>query len=466
MTQSFDDMLSLPVILAWLRAKAAKIALGGAIFALLAVPIVALRAEVYESTATLLVFPPTFKGEDARTSTRGTDEELGDIAEMMPRVLPMELYKAIALSPPLLAQIIEQVPLDEETTISGLMNRLEVELIQLGSRSSQGVSYTQALIFRARATEPELAAKTANTWANIFKDHVDSLSAKGVGETFALLQSLHEATKAELDQAEQALAEHKKEWNLELLQAQLEAKQSLLTKFEGQLKETQVELASGEKKLAALEQQMAQEPEKKVYFRAPSDDAYWITGAQSGDTTIEPEKGLRTEEPNPVYIDTRNLIVAANEKVEGLRATAETLVTKQQELDSELDVLSATIAEESVEREHLTRESTSLKESYKLVRNEYEKGRMADRTQASDIAISGQAVTPKVPSSMRSPQLVILAFIVGLIFTTGFLALKDLSEMTPLMGSNGVASMIMGRGQDAETRPKQESHRKEDATRA
>lgn len=429
LTPPIDDMLSLPVILAWLRVNAAKIALGGAVFALLAVPIVAMRSETFESTATLLVFPPAFKdsGGASRAST-----ELGDISEMMPQVLPMELYKAIALSPPLMKEVIDTVPL-EDTGVRDLQNRLEVELIQLGSRSSQGVTYTQALIFHARATDPESAANIANVWAELFKEQIDALVAKGVGETFALLDALHTTTKNELEQADLALAEHKKAWNLDLLQAQLAAKQTQVTEFEHMLKQHEVDLAKAERELAALEAEAAAEPEKKVYFRAPSDDAYWITGAGDREPAIEPEQGLRHEEANQVYVETRKLAVDAKQRAEGLRGSVETLALKLAELGDEIDVLSATLSDKMVERDKLSREAASLKDSYQVVRSEYEKGRMADRTQASDIAITGQAVAPRRPTSMRSPMLVIIAFILGMVVTGGLLALKEISDMAPLV---------------------------------
>ena len=439
MSLPITETLWLPIVLARIRLNWLKIVLGGVVFALLAIPIALLRPKTYDSAATLLVFPPTFK-----------DRSPSSISEMMPAALPVEAYKAVALSPPLLAEVIQRVPL-EKTGIRALQNQLGVELVQMGSRTTQGgIIYAQALMFHAKADSPELAARTAQTWAEVFKEQVDSVATKGVGDTFGLLDALHSNAKTDLEQADLALAEHQKSWNLDLVKAQLEAKQKGYTEFEGTLKQTDVALASDEMKLKALEDEFAKEPEKKTYFRAPSDDAYWIAGLQNdGKPKIEPEKGLRTEEPNPNYVQIRILVVTAKEDIDGLKAKKETILLKLDELKNEIKALTDTFVDKTVERYKLTRESDSLKASYVMVRAEYEKGRMADRTRASDIVIAGKAVAPDEPSGTSNAMIVIAAAFIGMLVTGGFMALKEISEMGPFTGAGtGGSGALMVRAPD------------------
>ena len=359
--------------------------------------------------------------------------------------MPVEAYKVIALSPPLLYEVIQRVPL-EDTAVKDLLGRLEVELVQMGSRTSQGIMYTQTFVFKATAKTPDLAAKTAQTWAEVFKKQVDELAAKGVGETFALLDTLHKNTEAQLEQAELAMAEHKKAWNLDLIKAQLESRQKQLTLFEDDLKQTEVDLASGEMKLKALEEELAKEPQKDVFFRAPSDDAYWIISTQDGGKgKVQPDQGLRAEVANPNYISTRAAVVEGKEGVEGLKAKKDALILKLDEIAKETKELMVTMAEETVVREKLMREADSLKESYLMVRAEYEKGRMADQTQSSDIVIAGNAIIPKRESGTTSPKLIVLAAFVGMLLMGAFLALKDLSEMAPAFLANGSSASVVGK---------------------
>lgn len=427
-----EDSISLPIILAWVRKNSLKILLGGMVFAVLALPVAFLKAKTYESEVMLLISPPTFKDRPKLPIAKDQGYLQESISEMMPKTLPMETYKVLALSPPVLAEVIRKVPLDN-TGVKSLSGRLNAELVQMGSRSAQtGIMYVQALTLRAKANDPEMAAKTVQVWAEAFKAEVDKTAAKGVNDTFSLLEKLHDTTRTEYEQADLALAAHKKQWDLELVKTQVEAKQKDYTEFESSLKLTEVDLASSTMKLTSLEADLALEPEKKVYFRAPSDDAYWIAGLENGKSKSDPDKGLRTEEPNPNYVKIRDSVVTTKEEIEGLKAKKEAILLKLDDLKKEMEALNATLTDQTVERNKLAREVESLKDSYTVVRAEYEKGRMADQTQASDIVIAGNAIVPDAPSSVSNPKLVLFAALVGMFLTGALLLAKELSELAPL----------------------------------
>lgn len=428
-----EDELSLPVLFAWVRSNWRKMAAGGVVFAILSIPIILLQSKTYDSTAILLVSPPAFKDSGAQ-SARSTSAESPGIGEMLPRTLPVEAYKAIAVSDPILHEVIQRVPL-EKTGTAALRNRLEVELVQMGSRGSQGVVYTQTLLFRAKANNPELAAKTAQSWADVFKEQVDDVASKGTGETFSLLDTLHETTKKQFEMAKSALAEHVKTWNLDLIKAQIAAKQTQFTTFEDKLKQTEVEIASTGEELKRLEEELVNEPQKLTYFRAPSDDAYWITAQANGKPRVEPEQGLRTEEPNENYVQIRLKVVTAKSCLDGLKAERDAIQLKLDELKTEITDLVAISADQSVERDKLTLDSTSLETSYKIVREEFEKGRMADQTQASDIVIVGEAIAPESPSGPNALFEMVEAGILGVLLVGGFLAFRDISKMVPSKNS-------------------------------
>jgi uncharacterized protein involved in exopolysaccharide biosynthesis len=389
---------------------------------------------VYDSSATLLVFPPTFKDAVKPASSRSSD----DITEMMPRALPVEAYKAIALSSPLLSQVVAKLHL-EKCDVESLRSSLEVELVQLGSRGAMGTSYAQTFIFHAKAQSPEIAAKTAQVWAEVFKEQVDGVAARGAHESFGLLDSLHAATKAELEQAETALVEQKKKWNVDLYRAEIDAKRWQLTEFEGNLKQVEVDLAAEETRLQSLTEELAKEPQKNTYFRAPSDDAYWLADKGNGPAVTEPEKGLRTEEVNSNYVELRKREIESKGSAAELRARKDALVSKLDELQKEIASLTETLVDKALEQDRFTRDVDNLKTSYGMVRADYEKGRMADQTQASDIQIAGNAVVPSKPSSGSRSLKVIMAAFMGMMVTGGFLLFKELSELPTARGANSGA---------------------------
>lgn len=446
-----DKTLSLPIVLAWFRLNMLKIALGGVVCGLLSIPITLTQTSSYNSSVTLMVSPPVFKEGSKSLSSRDPSVLVDStIAEMMPQALPVETYKLIALSAPVLAEVIRKVPL--ETTIQGLQGNLKVELVRMGA--SGRVTYSRTIIFHANARSPELAAKTAQTWAEVFKEQVDAVAAKGVHETFSLLDTLHTDMKKELEEIEVALGEHRKLWNLELIKAQLSAKQEQYTTFEGTLKDTEVQLASREGKMKALEEELAKEPQKIVYFRAPSDDAYWITGDENGgNPSIDPERGLRTEQPNANYVETRASVVESKKKFEGSKAKREAILAKLSELEGEIKVLSATNSDRTIERTLITREHDSLKASYVMVRAEYEKGRMADRTKVSDIVIASEAVPLAQPGGPGKAKVFLLAAFVGMVALGGFIMLKDLSEIAISSSGGGGLGALMARASSSPDTP-------------
>ena len=73
----------------------------------------------YESTATLLVYPPFFKEAEASTRARTEAEAKLDLDEMMPRTFPVDTYKVLAKSKELVKDIIAELGLTD-VTVEGL----------------------------------------------------------------------------------------------------------------------------------------------------------------------------------------------------------------------------------------------------------------------------------------------------------------------------------------------------------
>jgi len=136
------------------------------------------------------------------------------------------------------------------------------------------------------------------------------------------------------------------------------------------------------------------------------------------------------------------LVVVEKGGLAGKKTTKDTVRAKLDEIKKEIETLTVLFSEKTVERDKLTRESDSLKASYKLVRLQYEKAQMADRTQASDIVIAGQAVVPE-KSAGRSPKMLLLAIaFAGTLMTGVLLLLKELSEIGQGRPSTGLAKLL------------------------
>ncbi len=54
---------------------------------------------------------------------------------------------------------------------------------------ARGTVYFQILLFHARSESPQLAAQSAETWADLFKKRVDELALRGIEDTYKLVAS-------------------------------------------------------------------------------------------------------------------------------------------------------------------------------------------------------------------------------------------------------------------------------------
>jgi hypothetical protein len=382
----------------------------------------------YVSTATIIVTSPAFK----EAPVPGTPQQPAPqgIGDLLPPPLPVEAYKAVALSPALMGTLIASLEL-EDVDVSDLRKRMDVELVQLGSRSVQtGVAYAPALLFHARASREAEADALAHAWTEAFQKQVDEVARRNLGAAFESLEALNTRFQEDVRRSDDVIEAHRKAWNIELMKAEIVSEQTLLTELKAQRIRLDIKLAAAEMRQKALEEELSREPQKHVYFRAPSDDVYWLAGLEGP----APEAGLRTEEPNQNYTATRSSLINTREDAAGLRSERETAQVKIGELDAKLKELVALWAEQSAERERLEREQESLRVNCGLVRSEYEKGRMAQQTLASNIVLCGTATAPTGPSPAGTT---LVATVIGALFTAGVIAFKPLGTVGEPEPKNG-----------------------------
>jgi len=401
------------VLVNWYKVVAGMLicAIVGTIFALR-------MPRTYEATAMLLVYPPFFKEADVSTRARTDAEAKLDLDEMMPRTFPVETYKVIAKSKEIVKAIIDKLKLD--VTVEGLSDKLEVELVKVGTR---GTSYSRTILFHARSSDPQRAKQVADNWASLFKEKVDKLAQNGMKGTADLIGEMWINTKGDLEKAEDELEKFTKESNLDLMKARKESKEKLLTTLETDLNNTQINIATASGELAALRTELGKEEKIEKLFKAPPDAAIWVLektprGDETG--TIGPKDGFLTEEYNPSYTPARNQEILEQSKLQGLEGKREELVSAIQDLNSEIEDLQKEIAEKETEFTQLTRNVTTVQSTYELVAAKHEKGKIALSSIASDIQIAAEAVEPEKPVGTRRLFIVAAAALIGALIGVGY----------------------------------------------
>ncbi len=410
-------------------------AIAGAIFAYVA-------PRQYQSTVTLLVYPPLFKEVEGLAATRRTPEQMQlELDEMMPRTFPVETYRTIAKSNSLIKDVIdamkgEGTPGLEGALVEDVSENLDVELVQLGRRTAQrGVTYSQMILFHARADNPKLATGLAQKWAELFKERVDLLASRGIEETVTSIGSMWKQTADDLGKAEDGLVAFKKVWNLDLMKLEKASKEKSLTLLEDQLDQTEIQLADTSGQLAALQKELKSEPPIRVLFKAPSDDVYWTlkkSASGTGEAPLTPEDGLRTEEFNPNYTVTRDLAVAAQQILQGLQSKRDRLISKVEELRTDIETLQKDIAEQETAQKRLERDVTTFENTYNLVASKLEKGKIAKATsKTSDIQIAGDAVEPGRPVGGRRLFKIAAAALVGMLISVAYVVADYSIRVSP-----------------------------------
>lgn len=373
----------------------------------------------YESTTMLLVYPPLFKEAEGSTRARTDAEAKLALDEMMPQTFPVDTYKVIAKSKEIVKAIIDELGLTG-VTVEGLSGGLEVELVKVGTR---GTSYSQIILFHARAGNPQRAKQVADKWANVFKARVDKLAQNGIRDTTKLIGDMWDTTKRDLEDAEDKLEEFTKESNVDSMKSRKESKEELLTTLEADLSQTEIDIAAARGELAALRMELEKEDKIERLFKAPPDAAIWLLGkTPAGDekTTIGPKDGLLTEEYNPNYTPARDQEILTQSELQGLEGKRDKLVSAMEDLNREIENLQIEIAEKETEFKQLTRNVTTVQGTYELVAAKREKGKIALTSVASDIQIAAEAVEPENPVGTRRLFVVAAAALIGAIIGVGY----------------------------------------------
>ncbi len=384
--------------------------------------------EKYESSATVLIYPPLFK-EMPQSGARPSEDQPARLAELMPTTLPVETYRVLALSPDLVKEVIAAAGL-EDMGMEDLRDDLAVDLDTLGVRTPQwGTMYSQTLTFTGKAKNPQLVADIIQTWVGLFKKRVDDLALSSVVETSQLVDTMWTGNKEELEKAEDLLVAFNKKWNLNLLALERTSKEELLAELETESERNETKIATKSSESGSLQQQLAEQLEQngriESLFKAPPDEAYWLSkklGSEGEEATLGPKDGLLTQVHNPDYLTIKNRKITTDTDLQGLRAANEDLLVRMEKLRGEIDLLQRDLAEQNTASTRLKRDVEMSQQTYGLVARQREKAKIAMVNRKSDIEIIGNAVVPDRPAGMRSIHTVFVSCLIGAFLAIGYIA--------------------------------------------
>jgi uncharacterized protein involved in exopolysaccharide biosynthesis len=393
-------------------------------------------SRVYESSATVLVYPPVFKQMEQLPAAQSDAQPILSVAEMMPKTLAVEIYESIAQSDELYHGVIESLGI-EDMYAEDLRDALRVETARPpGSAAREQRSDAYILRLFARAGEPEMAAQIVQKWAELFKERADELAFGGLTQAYADLEAMWDSTLDELVAAEEAVERFQGQWSLDAMAKQLSAKESLRNEYEIELLKTEVDIAIATAKLDGVRAEIALEDKVETLFKAPPDEAYWQARLQQqagpADTSIlGPEDGLKNETYNPTYTVLKQQAVSLQTELEGAEARRFMLESQIGQLEEEINALREEVAALNTEEVRLARTKKLYENTFGLVSTKLEKGRIAQVSTTSDIIIAANAVPPQRPAGPRRAISVAAAALVGLLLSGAFVVVEHLIRQAP-----------------------------------
>ncbi|NUM53874.1 MAG: hypothetical protein HUU46_09550 [Candidatus Hydrogenedentes bacterium] len=207
-------------------------------------------------------------------------------------------------------------------------------------QTARPVLYSPIITLAVTGDDPERIASIVKAWADAGTDwsrEIGKVRTAAAAEQFV---KERERSAADLETLQNALAEEKGKWNVEILKKELEERQMLMGEVEKALAEAERDLTGGEETLQALREAKAQEPEKIELYRSPSDDAYFIAKAAGGEKAAADaeKKGMIDEQFNLTLIEmekleteTLGVVSAARGKLDTAKRQLDELRAKQTE---------------------------------------------------------------------------------------------------------------------------------------
>lgn len=381
----------------------------------------------YEARMTVLVAPPTFK-EGIPEPPQAIGYSPRSLAILMPPPFAVETYQTLARSPNMLKEVSEALQLAPDS-LSDLIGRCDVSLVALGSRTPQfGTTYADTLVFTVRANDPELAAKTVETWTSLFIARIDRLTGDLTDRTVRLVDTMYDDAKAKLQETEKQYESFQKQWNLTLLETEKTALEKLVGELEVEYQQNEIAAASTAERLAKTREQLASKDRIESLFQAPSADAYWITkqAAEAGQKAkpIEPEDGLRTEIHNPEYLEIKSAELLAEQELSEATAKRTELTTRIAAVREQVQKLQEDLATQKLVDTALLRELKTHGDTYELASKSKDKARFADASRESDLVIVSDAAAPGQPADVSRSLRVVIGFMLGAVLGTLYVLLR------------------------------------------
>jgi len=393
-----------------------------------------MKKGVYETSSSIVVFPPKFT------------------TELNPGVLSIQTYESYVQNPDIYSEVVRRTAIPD-LTVEKLQSLLSVTTLR--EKYGNDVKYSPIIRLTARGSSPQQAKLLADTWAAVCCEKAKSLLTLGKDEVLSFIEQQYKELGDKLVPAEKNLADTtndysdkilktKSDWeakiaafeaenNIPRMNAELEALNKLIGDKEMAYEGIEPQVQSAKARLDTARERLKSQQAKVILKRSMTDNAFWtsIAATQNIKNVDDLSKmQLNDEELDPIYIQVSTSAEQALAELASLQAQKTSLATTLNEARKKADELNKEIEDKSqqltvmqmsrdndvakltVEQDRaiamLTRPVDQYKKTNETLSTMAESARMARQEQTDFIRISSLAVLPHYPTATSSRRFFIM----------------------------------------------------------
>lgn len=347
--------------------------------------------KVYEAKSTLLIMPSKYQ------------------TEVQPTAFSTPTYQGLLDNREITKEIIDQLGL-KEMTVELLQKEMTTKII---IESQPRSIYTPVIDLIVHADNPQIAAAIANKWAELFVGRTEHLSSREIDRTYQLLTTQLDSTKRNLSQAQDNVKLLREKYKLTNMQSEMA---SILQQLNGVTSGTPAQ--PNYSQFSALNVMTfsflpTPEPNQQQGYRGLYISLVYALNTvenklKQSDSQLSPEERQQLQSyASSLKVQINELTKTISQLEKGAQRLAETIVVGESELVK------------------MQQDADNFRKNYSLLFDKTEQAKIAKAEQVEDIKIFAKAIVPEQPIWPRKSIITLIAALVGLFVSAGFVLTKE-----------------------------------------
>lgn len=328
-----------------------------------------------------------------------------------------EAYRQLSLSTKVLHSVIDQWPLSPDVsapTIIDLRESMSVNVVALASMDARLLTLTMS------GSDPSQLYHVIESWTHAFSETFESLFLDRTARSYEYVSQNTSETEAALETMLDRQKNLLLETPIDSLRSYRSLLQSELNSVRSRLAEARVASSKTKILVAALEDELALQPEVYVLARSISPDSLVGVASQLSAREIETLASIQvqSEQLNSTFISLNSEIATYRADMRALEEEIRILEQSEQENALLLEETDRTLVEAEAQLNDLNREIALLESSYATLRGQLQNARIALAETPNPIQLIDEPFIPQQSVGSRKSSNVAVAGFLGLMLGT------------------------------------------------